>query len=122
MAVYTILTKHDIQDTLSAYNLGELLRFEPISSGIENTNYFVWTVPENATTSLPTEWVLTIFENLSSADIPFYNQLTTYLKERGFCVPAPAVMRDGSDIFSITSEGKQKYGVIVPKFNGAALN
>ncbi len=41
MAVYTELNKQAIQGILNEYDLGELIKFEPVSSGIENTNYFI---------------------------------------------------------------------------------
>ena len=74
MAVYTELNKHAVQRVLGAYQLGELLKFSPISSGIENTNYFVWTSEVVGGKNVSSEWVLTIFENLPKESIPFFNR------------------------------------------------
>lgn len=120
MAVYTVLDAKIISDILKEYELGILQRFEPISSGIENTNYFIWT---EKTGEAVKQWVLTIFENVQQSALPFFNDLTLYLSHKGFAVPAPLGMRNGQHVFSIEpSIGTSiKYGVIVPKFDGKAF-
>ena len=45
MAVFTTVARDALQRWLAAYDLGELLEFEGIPAGIENTNYFVTTAP-----------------------------------------------------------------------------
>ena len=50
--------------------------------GIENTNYFADTAPG--------AYVLTLFERLSAAELPFYLHLMKHLAERGIPVPEPA--------------------------------
>ena len=122
MAVYTELNQQAIQGILNSYAMGDLIKFEPISAGIENTNYFIWTSEENHKSEVHKEWVLTIFENLNEQALPFYNQLTAYLKEQGFHVPAPVLNKYGQDVFYIQSNVASKFGVIVPKFKGVALN
>ena len=69
MAVYTELNQQAIQDILSNYAVGDLIKFVPISAGIENTNYFIWTSDENQKSQVHKEWVLTIFENLNIVSI-----------------------------------------------------
>jgi len=64
MSVYTSISHHDLVQFLSTYDLGELLHFEGISNGIENTNYFV------TTTQGP--FVLTLFETLKHQDLPYF--------------------------------------------------
>ena len=54
MAVFSKVTQETLQNLLSNFNIGELLYFEGIQAGIENTNYFIYT-SENT-------YVLTIFE------------------------------------------------------------
>jgi homoserine kinase type II len=115
MAVYTELSKQEIEQLLGQYDIGDLVDFEEISSGIENTNYFV--------TSSHTEqgvrrWVLTLFENLKTHDIPYFCELTRHLEQDGFKVPAPVVNRFGGSIFCL----KGKSGVMVPCLNGAPLD
>ena len=41
MAVYTPLNQQDIEAFLAQYDIGELVSFEGIAEGIENTNYLV---------------------------------------------------------------------------------
>tara|TARA_R110002072_G_scaffold112331_2_gene241307 strand:+ start:13492 stop:14532 length:1041 start_codon:yes stop_codon:yes gene_type:complete len=122
MAVYTVLNKHAIQGILKDYTIGELVKFEPVSSGIENTNYFIWTSGGNTQEHAPVSWVLTVFENLKKDALPFFNQLTGYLQKQGLLVPAPVENNYGSDIFFIQLDGLRKFGVIVPKFTGSALS
>ena len=40
MAVYTKLSKAELNEFFSKYDLGKLINFEEIKEGIENTNYF----------------------------------------------------------------------------------
>ena len=39
MAVYSPITKKELEVFLKQYNIGSLIRFEGILEGIENTNY-----------------------------------------------------------------------------------
>lgn len=128
MAVYTVLNQNVISTILEEYEIGVLKHFEPVSSGIENTNYFIWT--ESADCS-HLQWVLTVFENLRVEALPFFNELTIHLSKKGFAVPAPQKLNNGQFIFSFntskTSSTKElkpeqkKYGVIVPKFEGTSV-
>ena len=43
MAVYTKLSKKELEEFFSKYNLGKLLNYNEIKEGIENTNYFIQT-------------------------------------------------------------------------------
>ncbi|MFV1872664.1 MAG: homoserine kinase [Oleiphilus sp.] len=121
MAVYTLLNKEQISAILMEYPLGSLSRFEPIASGIENTNYFVWVDQGDSEERV---LVLTIFENLSEDSLPFYNDLTRFLAQQGFLVPAPFCNQRGVDVFKVndaTASAKMKFGVLVPKFSGVSL-
>ena len=127
MAVYTLLDAASISTLLERYAIGSLAHFEPISSGIENTNYFVWTIKQGA--EKQSAWVLTIFENLPEAELPFFTQLTAYLQAQGFFVPAPVLQKDGGDYFHLsiasltaTNQEQFKCGVIVPCLSGEALH
>ena len=57
MAVFSKVTQETLQNLLSNFNIGELLYFEGIQAGIENTNYFIYTSEDT--------YVLTIFEKLT---------------------------------------------------------
>ena len=54
MSVYTEVSHDQLVAFLNNYNVGELLSYEGISDGIENTNYFVTTVQG--------QFVLTLFD------------------------------------------------------------
>jgi len=41
MAVFTPVSEGSLRTLLGRFDLGELVAFEGIASGIENTNYFV---------------------------------------------------------------------------------
>ncbi|MDA1073496.1 MAG: homoserine kinase [Proteobacteria bacterium] len=58
MAVITRLDQGDVASILSAYAAGELLSFDPVSTGIENSNYIVTTREPNGSR----QRVMTIIE------------------------------------------------------------
>lgn len=119
MAVYTVLSTNDIVSILRKYELGALQRFEAISSGIENTNYFLWL---KSNEQVMTQLVLTIFENLSESSLPFFNNLTLHLSQKGFAVPAPKQLNNGQFIFKVSQQYSNKFGVLVPKFDGVCVD
>lgn len=91
MAVFTELTPTDVGALLEQFDLGELTALEPISSGIENTNYFV-----DTTTG---RWVLTVFERLRPDELPYYLALCEHLGNKGCQVARPVRTRAG-ELFS----------------------
>ncbi len=93
MAVFTEVTQAQANDLMQALNLGSLTALRGIEGGIENTNYF-------ATTDQG-EYVLTLFERLTQAQLPFYLHLMKHLAERGILVPDPAANRDGDILHTV---------------------
>lgn len=91
MAVFTRITHEELQDWLTGRDCGELLSFEGIESGIENTNYFV-----NTSTG---RFVLTIFEKLTAKELPFYLGLMGHLAGKHLPVPGPVAGQRG-ELFS----------------------
>ena len=87
MAVYTEVSFDEAAALLRALDLGELTDLHGIEGGIENTNYF-------ATTSQG-EWVLTLFERLTHAQLPFYLHLMKHLAQHGVPVPEPQAKAAG---------------------------
>jgi len=93
MAVFTEVSEAQAQALISRLNLGALLSLRGIKAGIENTNYFLDTDRG--------EFVLTVFERLSFAQLPFYLQLMKHLAARGLAVPDPQANAEGEILFEL---------------------
>lgn len=81
MSVFTTLEFDEVDAWLKGYAIGHLTKLEGIASGIENTNYFV--------TTSHGEYVLTVFEKLTAAELPWYLELMAHLAGRGIPCPNP---------------------------------
>lgn len=88
MAVYTNVSADDLAAWLTRYALGPVREFDPIASGIENTNYFV--------TANNGRFVLTLYERLPADELPFYLNLMAHLAHAGVPAPAPEPDRSGA--------------------------
>lgn len=108
MAVFTPVSLDDLTDWMPQFNLGKPLAIKGISSGIENTNFFL--------TTETGEYVLTIFEKLTFAQLPFYLHLMRHLAERGVLVPAPVANHAGEILHSLHG----KPASIVTKLEGSS--
>ncbi|MBL8330087.1 MAG: homoserine kinase [Rubrivivax sp.] len=87
MAVYTPVQPEEADVLMRRLGLGDVLHLEGIRSGIENTNYFV--------TTTQGRWVLTLFERLSTDELPYFLKLMGHLAGLGLPVPAPQADRGG---------------------------
>jgi len=96
LSVYTSVTEAELDAWLKQYSVGELKSLEPIKAGIENTNYFV--------TTAQGAYVLTLFERLPAAELPFYLDLMAHLARHG--IPSPAPIADLTDHYLQTLKGK----------------
>ena len=96
MSVYTLVSQSDLAAWLRNYSVGALEKLEPIKAGIENTNYFV--------TTTQGRYVLTLFERLPAAELPFYLNLMAHLARHG--IPCPAPIADLADAYLGTLNGK----------------
>ncbi len=81
MAVFTVVSIDQAQKIANSLGLGEVRELKGIEGGIENTNYFL--------TTERGEWVLTLFERLKHAQLPYYLHLMKHLAQKGIRVPDP---------------------------------
>ncbi|MDR2093300.1 MAG: homoserine kinase [Azoarcus sp.] len=87
MAVFTLPSGEALAHWLEhGYAVGQLSGFECIVGGVQNSNFFV-------TTTLG-RYVLTLFEDIARADLPYYLHLMAHLARHGLPVPAPVANRD----------------------------
>jgi homoserine kinase type II len=107
MAVFTAVTDTDLTLWMRHYDLGDVVDFRGIPSGIENSNFFL--------TTTRGAYVLTIFEKLTAEQLPFYLELMRHLAKHQVPVPDP-VPRDDGSLFGIL-HGKP--AAIVTKLPGA---
>ena len=108
MAVFTEVSEADARALLERLTLGELQSLRGIQGGIENTNYFL--------TTSEGEFVLTLFERLSAAQLPFYLHLMKHLAQRGIPVPDPQADASGDILHSVCG----KPAAVVNKLAGAS--
>ena len=109
MAVYTKLSKNNLNEFFLKYNLGKLLNYKGIKDGIENTNYFI--EMEKG------KFILTVYEKrVDKKDIPFFMSLMKNLYNSKFPSPEPIINKNGNYI----SEISNKKAAIVSFLDGSA--
>lgn len=94
---------------LDRYDHGVLESYEGITSGIENTNYFV--------TTSEAQYVLTLFEQHTDDELPFFLDLTAFLSEHGIPCAHPVANRAGQYLEQL----KQKPAALVQRLRGASI-
>ncbi|MFX1764219.1 homoserine kinase [Paraburkholderia sp. A1RI-2L] len=107
MAVFTAVTEPHLVQWMRDYDLGDVVDFRGIQSGIENSNFFL--------TTTRGEYVLTIFEKLTAEQLPFYLELMRHLASHRVPVPDPMPRADGA-LFGLL-HGKP--AAVVTKLDGA---
>ncbi|MGA7179037.1 MAG: homoserine kinase [Thiobacillaceae bacterium] len=106
MSVFTTVSPDEARAWLKNFVLGDLVDLTGISDGIENTNYFL--------TTAHGRYVLTLFEKLTEAELPFFVGLMTHLSNHG--VPCPRPVADLNDRMVNRLNGKP--AVIVSRLAG----
>jgi homoserine kinase type II len=109
LSVYTPVSEWQLAEWLRRYSVGTLTGHEPIKAGIENTNYFV--------TTSQGRYVLTLFERLPAAELPFYLDLMAHLARHG--IPCPAPIANLSDQYLEHLNGKP--AALVTRLPGRSL-
>jgi homoserine kinase type II len=109
MAVYTKLSKKELHNFFSKYDLGKLLSYKEIKEGIENTNYFIQMEKG--------KFILTLYEKrVDESDLPFFISLMKNLFDKNFLSPKPIINKNGNYI----SEVLNKKAAVVSFLNGKA--
>ncbi|MBC7778467.1 MAG: homoserine kinase [Proteobacteria bacterium] len=113
MAVFTTVTPEQAVAWLSRYPLGRLRELVGITSGIENTNYFL------TTDAGPNDgrYVLTLFEKLAPDELPYYLGLMAHLADRGVPAPRPMVNLQGAWLDRLNG----KPAAIVTRLSGRSV-
>ena len=107
MAIYTKVSKNDLEEFFSKYNLGKVENFRGIKEGIENTNYFIQTSKN--------KFILTIYEKrVQEKDLPFFMSLMRNLFDSNFKSPEPIINRNGNYITEIVG----KKAAVISFING----
>lgn len=111
MAVFTELNKQDIEDFLKDFTIGNLISFEGIVKGTENSNFKIITT-EN-------KYILTILEKrVVEEDLPFFMTLQNKLVEHGFNCPKP--IKNNKNL--VINKLKNKNAVIISFLDGENLS
>jgi len=80
MAVYTHISRTELEDFLKAYDLGTLVSFAGIPQGVSNTNYKI------VTDQGP--YILTLFESrVKDSDLPFFFDFMAHLNDKDISCP-----------------------------------
>lgn len=110
MAVFTPVSRDALERWIRRFDLGRVLSFEAIATGIENTNYFVDTERGR--------FVLTLFERLPAGHLPFHLGLMHHLAAHRIPCPDPVPDRDGRTLDTL--EGKP--AALVTRLPGRAVD
>lgn len=87
MSVFTPVTVDEARAFVAPYHVGDIIDFQNIAAGVENSNFFV--------TTTQGRYVLTIFEKIPRADLDFYMGLMSHLHANGIPCAAPLKTIDG---------------------------
>ncbi|MEO7335792.1 MAG: homoserine kinase [Caldimonas sp.] len=106
MAVYTPVSFDEASALIDRLGIGTLTALDSCQGGIENTNYFADTTKGR--------YVLTLFERLSEAELPFYLHLMKHLAQHAIPVPDPQADPSGALLHAL----KGKPATVVNRLPG----
>ncbi|MBE0439720.1 MAG: homoserine kinase [Gammaproteobacteria bacterium] len=87
MSVYTEVGRDQLVAFLEDYAVGNLVSYQGISDGIENTNYFVTTDQDR--------FVLTLFEQHEFGELAYFLDVMTFFYQHGIPSAHPAADKQG---------------------------
>jgi homoserine kinase type II len=91
LAVYTDVSDDELRAFVADYDLGDVLSFQGIAEGVENSNFAVRTSHGS--------YILTLYEKRVAAhDLPFFLNLMDHLAGRGVSCPTPLKTRAGDSL------------------------
>ncbi len=96
MSVFTKVSHAQLQKFLARYPVGEVIGFQGIGEGVENSNFFVDTEDGR--------WVLTLFERLNHEDLPFFLSLMEHLATQALPCAAPLKTREGRHLTELNGK------------------
>lgn len=111
MSVYTLLNQNQIEGLLAQYAIEGFESFSEITDGIKNSNYFIRAAGK--------DYVLTIFERASSANLLPYLQFMAAAQAQGKAVPCPLLNRAGDRLSYFDFKGQRKRFIVCERLLGA---
>jgi homoserine kinase type II len=108
VSVFTRITRPQFDQFFSAYSLGEVVGFEGITDGIDNTNYSV--------TTTQGRFVLTLFESLTADDVPHFLKLLSHLGKNNLSCPCSQNDRQANPLGRLNG----KPAVVFKRLSGVA--
>jgi homoserine kinase type II len=109
MSVFTAVSIDEARAFVADYKVGDIIDFQDIAAGVENSNFFV--------TTTDGRYVLTLFEKIPRADLDFYIGLMRHLHVAGIPCAAPRADRSGVTIRTL----KEKSAVLVERLSGGDI-
>jgi len=95
MSVYTRLTKEELEQLLSHYEIGNFVNIEGISEGITNSNYYL--------TTSKNKYILTIFED-PNLNLNYAIELMDILAGNKIPCPTPIRTKKGEQVLNLTGK------------------
>jgi homoserine kinase type II len=110
MAVHTKISKEQLISHLKNYDIGELVDYQGIVEGIDNSNFIIKTTKN--------KFIFTIFESrIDPQSLPFYINLKKHLQSQGIPCPKPIADKNGEIIIDFDN----KKTTIVSFLEGSSL-
>ncbi len=109
MSVFTPVPAAALECWLKDYAVGRLVELQGIAAGVQNSNFFV-------TTTLG-RYVLTLFEDIPRAELPYYLHLMAHLARHGLPVPGPIANRHNEYLGTL----EDRPAILVARLAGSSV-